>query len=146
MHRQAATRRSERQVLSMVLLGLLLAGCAAAPSTNGRRPVAKVEHLNGTVDRITLTDRAVQRIGIQTTPVLAVSEGTLVPYSALIYDTSGRALVYTSPESLVYLRNNVRVKSLQGDHVILADGPPAGAAVVSVGASVLLGIDLGIGG
>lgn len=128
-----------------MLLGGLLAGCAAVPSPPGRSAIAKIERVDGTTDRITLTAQAVKRIGIQTTVVRTAADGSVIPYSALIYDTKGATFAYTNPESLVFVRHAVRVVTVRGDQVVIADGPPAGVAVVTVGASQLLGIELGIG-
>lgn len=68
-----------------------------------------------------------------------------MPYSALIYDTKGETFAYTNPTPLTFIRHTVRVQAIQGDRVFLAEGPPAGSAVVTVGASQLLGIELGVG-
>ena len=109
-----------------------------------------VEPLDGSgLARVRLTERAAERIGLQTTPVRETAAGggnmqTVVPYSALLYDTDGRTWVYTSPEPLAFVRAPVEVERVEGSRAFLSDGPPAGTAVVSVGAALLLGTELGV--
>ena len=63
----------------------------------------------------------------------------VVPYAALLYDTSGQAWVYVNVEPLVFMRQAITVDSIQGDQVILSEGPEAGANVVTLGATELYG-------
>ncbi len=86
-----------------------------------------------------------RRIGIQTVLVRSATGGGVVPYSALIYDTKGDPFVYTSPAPLVFVRQAVRVAAIIGDQLVLSGGPQPGTPVVTIGASQLLGIELGIG-
>lgn len=72
-------------------------------------------------------------------------ERRILPYSAVLYDPSGNTWVYTNPERLVFVREQIRIESMAGDDVILADGPDAGAAVVTVGAAELYGTEFGVG-
>jgi multidrug efflux pump subunit AcrA (membrane-fusion protein) len=132
----------------LAVLGALLSACAADPTAPSQSPLAKLTKVDGTV-RVVLVPKAVERIGIETAPVRDLATGggrsTVIPYSALVYDTNGETFVYTNPAALTYVRHSVRVQTIQGDHVALADGPPAGAVIVTVGATQLLGIELGIG-
>jgi hypothetical protein len=69
----------------------------------------------------------------------------VIPYSALVYDTKGDTFTYTNPAPLTFFRHAVQVQAVRGNDVVLMQGPAVGAAVVTVGASQLLGIELGIG-
>jgi hypothetical protein len=69
----------------------------------------------------------------------------VVPYSAVLYDVHGETWVYTNPEPLVFVRHKVDVDYIEGDVAVLEDGPRSGTAVVTVGASLLLGTELGFG-
>ncbi len=69
----------------------------------------------------------------------------VVPYSAVLYDVHGETWVYTNPEPLVFIRHKVDVDYIEGDVAVLEEGPRSGTAVVTVGASLLLGTELGIG-
>jgi hypothetical protein len=97
--------------------------------------------------RVTLDERAAQRIGLETgsmevlnLPGLTVKR-MVVPYGALMYDTKGDTWVFTSPKPLVFVRHKVVVEDIDGDRVILAEGPPAGTTVVTVGAAELMGAE-----
>jgi hypothetical protein len=124
------------------------------------RPVT-VDPVPGTdVRRVTLTPRAAERLGIETA-VLGQGEGagataasrlaataprgarTTVPYSAVLYDARGETWVYTSPEALVFVRERVSVERIDGNRVILTNGPPAGTTIVTVGGAELLAAELG---
>jgi hypothetical protein len=111
---------------------------------------AKVEDTDQKgIKRVTLDARAAERIGLETTPVreevvnLAGGPASrkVVPYGALMYDTKGGAWTFTSPQPLVFVRAAVVVEDVEGDRVILSDGPPAGTVVVSVGAAELMGAE-----
>jgi multidrug efflux pump subunit AcrA (membrane-fusion protein) len=78
---------------------------------------------------------------------LAGDEGTrlVVPYSSLIYDIYGDTWVYTNPEPRHFLRVPVVVDYIQGENVVLVDGPAAGTTVVTIGVAELHGTDTGVG-
>jgi hypothetical protein len=67
----------------------------------------------------------------------------VVATSAVIYDAKGKTWVYTNPEPLVFVRHAVSVDYIDGDRAVLLEGPPAGTAVVTVGAAELLGTEYG---
>jgi hypothetical protein len=48
-----------------------------------------------------------------------------------------------SPEPLVFVRQDVKVARVRGDEAILADGPPVGTSVVTVGQVELWGVEYG---
>lgn len=112
---------------------------------------SRVEPISGTaLSRIVLTVRAAQRLDITTAPVedrLVHGRGRLltVPYAAVLYDTSGNTWVYTNPESLVYVRQEVVVDNIIGATAVLSSGPPIGTTVVTVGVAELFGIEFGVG-
>ena len=64
-----------------------------------------------------------------------------VPYGAILYDSSGKAWVYTNPEPRVYVRQSITVQRINGDVAVLTDGPAAGTVVVTTGAEELLGTE-----
>jgi hypothetical protein len=69
----------------------------------------------------------------------------VIPYSALIYDEHGKAWTYTSPGALVFVREPVEIEYIEGDSVVLTEGPAVGTPVVTLGAAELLGVESGIG-
>lgn len=125
-----------------------LSGCAvvksqAAPSV----AAATVEKVGPSLSRVVLTDKAVGRLGLTTANVSKGTGGALeIPYAALIYDAAGKTWVYTSPEPRTYIRAAVNVNRITGNRVELKAGPPAGTAVVIVGAAELFGAEFGTEG
>lgn len=111
---------------------------------------AHVEPIEGTeLSRIVLTERAAERLDIQTAGVTEQQvdgQARLVaPYSSIIYDPDGSTWVYTSPEPLVYVRHAVTIEAIRGEEAILAEGPKVGTKVVSVGGALLYGTEHGVG-
>ncbi len=139
-------------VAGLLAAGLQLSACTqqTAEADGASNEPAKVEQLAGSdVSRLTLTARAVQRLGIKTAPVRqATVEGrarTVVPYGAVLYDATGTTWVYVIREPRSYLRERIAVDDIEDDQAVLTDGPAAGTAVVSVGAAELYGTELGVG-
>ena len=144
-------QHARRWAIALVIpAALALAGCAKAghdTEAKAKAEPARVEKVQGSANRVVLTGKAVERLGVTTAPARDAAPGrTVVDYSALIYDANGSAAVYTNPEPRVYVRAPVTVDTVQGNQAVLANGPPAGTAVVTVGAPELYGIDTGIGG
>jgi len=124
---------------------------------------AKVEPLGKSgLNRVTLTEQAAGRLGIQTAPVREEqvvrkrSTGTgevlaaqpaqrkIVPYAAVLYDPNGETWAYTNPEPLTFVRHRIGVDYIDGDLAVLLEGPPSGMKVVTVGAAELFGAEFGM--
>jgi len=128
-------------ILIAILAVFPLAACgpAAAPEEEAEKPVT-LEPIAGTdLNRLTLTEKAAERLGVETAPVVAQEGGVVVPYAALLYDPSGQAWVYVNVGPLAYERQEVTVDSIDGDKAVLSKGPEAGANVVTMGATELFG-------
>lgn len=111
---------------------------------------AIVEAIEGSeLSRVTLTQRASERLDIQTAEVVEkqVNGATRIvaPYSSVLYDTDGSTWVYINPEPLVFVRHAVTVERIQGEDAILTEGPDVGTKVVSVGGAMLYGTEHGVG-
>jgi hypothetical protein len=95
--------------------------------------------------KVTLEARAAERIGIQTAAVLEEMVGSsrrlVVPYGAIMYDSKGETWTFTNPQPLVYVRHKIVVDRVEGDRVILSEGPSAGTVIVTVGATELMGAE-----
>lgn len=154
--RDIAIRLGSRRsaLVSLVAALVVVAGLAVWWGTQDSGEEAEaaapavLEPVEGTdLVRVRLTERAAERIDLQTTPVRAGSGAgagtgrTLVPYASVLYDTDGRTWVYTSPEPLVFVRAPIEVERIDGGLAYLSDGPAAGTDVVSVGAALLLGTE-----
>ena len=134
---------SSRWVLVLLIIaGLTIVGCVASASTNAKVPPSKVEEVSGSeFARLTLTQRAVERLGLQTAQVGDMT----VPYASVIYGNHGETWVYTNPEPLIYIRENIDIDHIQRDIAYLLKGPPAGVVVVTAGAAELWGSEFGVG-
>jgi len=142
-------QKHTRWMMAMLIIAsLLLAACASnqAEGDGADEAVspAHVEHLDGVnPTRITLTEVAAERLDIQLAEVLNREvDGTqfkIVPYAAVLYDSQGATWLYSSTESLTFLRNPIVVDYIKGGVAFLKEGPPEGTAVVTVGAAELFG-------
>lgn len=138
-------------ILTVVATGLQLAATAAMSASESEtakkeRP-SKVESIDGSkVKRVTVTEKAAQRLDIQTGVVASDGAGQLsAPYASIVYDISGGTWVYTVPKPLTYVRQSVVVQSIKGDKALLKEGPAPGVAIVTVGVAELYGAEKGIG-
>ena len=143
-----------RRWISMALVASVLPFAAACTeheshAAHAEHP-AQVEKIEGSeLSRVTLTEKAAERIDAKTTSVREQDvDGTtrkVVPYSSLIYDAKGRAWIYTSPQPRTFVRQQVEVDRVDGDSVFLVEGPAAGTEVASVGVAELYGTETGVG-
>jgi hypothetical protein len=133
-------------------VAVIVAGCGSAdPAAD---PSAKITPIAGSqVQRLQLTDRAIQRLGIATQTVRAVAGGATdkgvretIPYSAVVYDTDGSTWAYVNTAARTYVRQPIKIAAIEGSTADLASGPAVGAAVVTVGAAELLGTEYNISG
>ena len=145
----AANMPWNRRLFGVLVIACLAGGpvvaCGEVPEAapGAVQEAATLEEVEGQdVSRITLTEKAAERLGV-TTGEVEMLEGKLqVPYSALIYDASGGTWVYTNPEPLVFIREPVAVERIEAPTVKLASGPQPGTKIVTVGAAELLGAEL----
>jgi hypothetical protein len=152
-------RHASRWAAALLLVGgAALSGCsgsaAGAPAPASEQPAA-VESVPGTdAKKVVLTERATTRLGIRTetvslVPTTGTAGGTeirtTVPYSALIYDTKGDTWVFEEVAARSYLRKKIAVEVVDGETVVTRRGPALTAKVVTVGAAMLYGTELGTG-
>ena len=69
----------------------------------------------------------------------------VIPYAAVVYGLKGETWAYTNPAPLTFIRQAITIDYIDGDKVVLGDGPASGTAVVTVGVAELYGTDTGIG-
>ena len=137
-----------RSVLALATLTALLMGACGQPPSEATEPEpAVVEDIDGSaLKRVTLSDDAAERIGIETASVTTVSGGRLdVPSASVLYDQNGQAWVYTNPEDHVFLRSQITIVDTAGEETLLSAGPPPETRVVTVGVAELYGTELGVG-
>jgi hypothetical protein len=134
--------------LALIAAGVAPSGCTEVEATSsaGYEP-AKLHEIKGSeLKQVTLTAEGAERTGLRTAPVRRSGGHRVVPYSALIYDAEGGTFVYTAPTPRSFLRVAVVVDRIEGDRVLLTDGPAAGSRVVTVGAAEVYGTELEIAG
>jgi len=129
--------------VSLLLCGLVLSACAHLPEEEeALNEPATLEAIDGSdVSRITLTERAVERVDVQVSPVVDAGSRTAIPYAAVFYTATGETWAYTNPEPLTYVRVPIVVDRIRGDRAFLSEGPPSGMEVVTQGASELYGTE-----
>ena len=124
-----------------ILSGLLLAACGPKESTSEKVSPSKLEKIEGTdLSKVILTEKAAERIGVET----VVASGNEVPYAAVIYDIEGNTWIYTSPESLTFVREPIVIDHIEGDTAILAESLSSQFNVVTVGVAEIYGTETGV--
>jgi hypothetical protein len=114
-------------------------------------PVDIVKIEGSDLSRVTLSEKAIERLDLKTDTVREVivkrsrTPRKVVPYSALIYDPQGQTWVYTNPQPRTFVRHKVEVDYIEGNLVVLNDGPPVGTVVASVAVAELYGAEFGLG-
>lgn len=136
-------------IVVLLMAGALLSACSPKPATAEKVPPSKTEAIEGSdFKRLILTEKAVERLDIQTVPVrteqMDGSQYKVVPYAAIFYGLKGETWIYTNPEPLVYLRETVIVDRIDGDMAVLLEGPEVDTQVVTVGVSLLYGAEVGV--
>ena len=145
-----ASRMPRRGVATVLALGLagvcFLAGCRGPEAEAAFEDPAKVEKVAGQPARITLAEKAVRRLGVETASLEPGAGGMLtVPVAAVLYDADGQTFVYTNPRPNVFVRADITVADIVDDTARLSAGPPAGTKVVTVAAAELFGVETGLG-
>lgn len=101
------------------------------------------------VKRVILTEAASQRLGLKTEKVTAATSAgkqlKAMPYGALFYEPSGDTWAYTQVEPLVFVRQHLTVDHMDGDKVLMSEGPAVGTDVVTIGSAELAGVEYGVG-
>ena len=133
-------------LIIIAALTLTACGTTAAATIEEQGPPAVAEPIEGSdFDRLILTERAAERLGIETVEVREGPDGRMiVPYSTVIYGIHGETWVYTSPAPLTYVRHEITVDKIEGGDALITDGPEIGTMVVTVGVAELYGEETGI--
>jgi hypothetical protein len=151
---------SLRSVLLVPLAGAVLAlgGCAQADERipdQDPTNIVSVQAVSGTnLNEVTLSAEAIARDDLQVRPLAVTTtipptgkpiQVMSVPFTAVIYDSSGGSYVYIAKGPRTFVRTPITVQSIDGDNAILSSGPDEGAPIVTVGAPELLGAEYGVG-
>lgn len=140
------TKRSATLSLLLALPVLSACGGAVSDEYEIERQPYQLEAIEGRdVLRVTLTASAVERLGIETSPVEAAGSGLVVPYDAVFLDSHGDFWVYTNPRPLEFVRAAIEITRETSSHAVLSEGPPVGMQVVTVGVPELYGSETEFG-
>jgi len=136
---------------ALLCVSVLFAGCRSqgeAPeeaAADEAAPATVVHGEGSQPSRVTLSEDAMKKIDVQTAQVQdQVMNGTVrhvIPYGAVLYDSDGDTWTYTNPEPQVFVRYHIKIDSIAEGLAVLSEGPPAGVAVVTVGAAELFGAE-----
>ena len=128
-------------LLVLLVAALALAACGPKTSATEKINPSSLEPIEGSdLQRVILTEKAAQRIGVETVPA---SEMT-VPYAAVIYDIEGNTWVYTNPEPLTFVREQIVIDRIDGDQAFLAEKLETDAPIVTVGVIEIYGTETGV--
>ena len=129
-------------LIFMLFVAMSLAACAPQSTTTTEKiNPSTLEEIEGSdLKRVILTEKAAQRIGLETVP----ASGNVVPYAAVIYDIEGNTWVYTNPEPLTFIRASVVIDRIEGDQAFLSQRLESDAPIVTVGVSEIYGAETGV--
>ena len=134
-------RKNFLLLLFVTVITLSLAACGPKPSTTEKISPSTLEEIEGSeLQRVILTEKAAERIGVQTVPV----DGLVVPYSAVIYDVEGNTWIYTNPERLTFVRAQIVIDRIEGDQAFLAQELQTDAPIVTMGVIEIYGAETGV--
>jgi hypothetical protein len=127
-----------------VIAAAALAGCGSSAGPKIPAAGLLVNQTATSPGQIILTQLGATRIGVRTAAA-GVSKATVtIPYSAVVYDPSGKTFAFTNPRPLTYVEVPISIDRIAGNTVYLSRGPKAGAQVVTVGAEELYGVQAGV--
>jgi len=130
-----------RLFIALLIMASLLAACGPKSTSVEKIEPFQLEVIEGSdFQRVILTEKAAQRLDIQTASV----NGNVIPYAAVLYGLNGETWTYTNPEPLVFVRQSIVIDSIEGDRAFLSEGPDTGTAVVIIGVAELYGAEVGV--
>jgi len=131
-----------RLFIAILIIAGLLSACAPKSTNVEKIKPYQLEVIEGSdFQRVILTEKASQRLDIQTAPV---RDGNIIPYAAVLYGLNGETWTYTNPEPLVFVRQSIVIDHIEGDSAFLSEGPDTGTAVVIIGVAELYGAEVGV--
>jgi hypothetical protein len=132
----------------LAIAALALGACNSGSTTSEKKVEAitiQEDEATG-LKTLTLSEKAAERLGVETAAVAGTSSQMTIPYAAVLYDASGKTWTYVNDSPLTYKRAEITVDEIDGDTARLSAGPPSGTMVVTIGAAELYGAEIGVGG
>jgi hypothetical protein len=132
----------------LAVAALALGACNSGSTTSEPEveAITIVEDDASGLKTLTLSEKAAERLGVETAPVAGTGSQLSIPYAAVVYDAEGKTWTYVNAEPLVYERAEIAVDRIDGDIARLTTGPASGTLVVTTGAAELYGAEIGVGG
>jgi hypothetical protein len=121
---------------------------ASAPAeTPVQSKPARVEATaDAKIKKVTLTSKAAERLGVQIDEVRVDPSGRrIVPYASVLYDLTGGTWVYVHTDPMTFVREAVKIDTIQGENAYLNDGPAPGTKVLAAGVPQVFGTEVGVG-
>jgi multidrug efflux pump subunit AcrA (membrane-fusion protein) len=84
-----------------------------------------------------------ERVSVQVPMDGGGTEGSLIPWAAILHDIQGGTWVYEALDGHVYTRRRVEVKDVLDGFAVLTRGPAPGTSIVVVGAAELYSTEFG---
>jgi hypothetical protein len=129
------------------LAALALGGCNNATTSAPKVEAITIEEQEPSGHKVlTLSEKAAERLGVETAAVAGSGSAMSIPYAAIVDDAEGKTWTYVTSAPLVYERAEITVDQIDGDVATISAGPPAGTQVVTIGAAELYGAEIGVGG
>ena len=134
-------------VIAALIFGVMqFTACQSHHEGHHAEHPAEVEEIPGSnLKKVTLTEKAIQRIDLKTDKVREQQGKKVVPYSSLIYDPKGETWVYINTGNRSYMRHKVVVDYIDGNLAYLKEGPSVGTVVASVAVAELYGTEFAVG-
>jgi hypothetical protein len=85
-----------------------------------------------------------QRVGVQLA-MQGDARGLMARRKSILYDVCGGTWVSVGTADHVFGQRRILIQYLLGEQDVLAEGPPAGTAVVTDGTAELFGTEFGVG-
>lgn len=135
-------------LIGLAVAALALGACQSGGGSSGPKveAITIAEDETTGLKTLTLSDKAAERLGVETVAVAGSGSAMTIPYAAVVYDASGKTWTYVNQEALTYMRAEITVVEIDGDTARISAGPPSGAMVVTTGAAELYGAEIGVGG
>jgi hypothetical protein len=127
-------------LIMVAAMGLAACGPKTTTTTEKINPSTLEEIEGSDLQRVILTEKAAERIGVETAPASAMT----VPYAAVIYDTEGNTWVYTNPSPLTFVRAPILIDRIEGDQAFLSEALESKDPIVTVGVAEIYGAETGV--
>jgi len=130
----------------LAIATLALGACNSSTSSAPKVEAITIEVQDSGLKVLTLSEKAADRLGVETAQVSGTGTNLTIPYAAIVYDAKGATWTYVASQPLVYMREQVTVETIEGDVAHISAGPATGTLVVTTGAAELYGAEIGVGG